>query len=136
MTGKRPTKFGKKKSVRWRYGGNEFDYQIQWANGETTFEHETLAKEYAADAIEDFNLKHQPGTTQNFQPELELPEAKCEEPTEDNQTQPDQEQATTSFANVCIFVHIQFFVISLNSFQPNLIVVGEILKLQRTALKC
>ena len=109
VTGKRPTKFGKKKSGRWRHGGNEFDYQIQWASGETTFEPETLAKEYAADAIEEFNLKHQPGTTQNFQPDLELPEAKCEEPTENNQAQPDQEPTTTSFANVCNYVHIQFF---------------------------
>ena len=78
VTGKSSTKFGKDIGGRWLHGGNEFDYEIKWANGESTYEPETLAKEYAADAIEEFNLKHQPSTTENFQPGVDLPTTEVE----------------------------------------------------------
>ena len=109
VTGKRSTKFGKERGGRWKHGGNSFDYQIEWANGETTFEPESLAKEYAADAIEDYNLKHHPATTQNFQPDLELPEATADAQSDDGGGEPPVLEETTSFTNLCNFVHIHFF---------------------------
>ena len=107
VTGKRSTKFGKDIGGRWLHGGNDFDYEIKWANGESTYEPETLAKEYAADAIEEFNLKHQPSTTENFQPELDLPTTDVEGGGGENPS--DSPQETTSFTNFCNFVHIGFF---------------------------
>ena len=104
ITGKRQTKFGKTMGGRWKYGGNEFDYQVQWANGESTYEPETLVREYAADAIEDYELKHQPGTTGNFQPELDVPE-NDQTNTEDTE----QVSSSVSFTNFCNFVHVHFF---------------------------
>jgi hypothetical protein len=54
IIGKRKTKFGTTKGGKWKYGGNVWDYQVKWANGDITFEPETSLSTYASDAIADF----------------------------------------------------------------------------------
>jgi len=113
ITGKRKTKFGKTLNNRWKHGGNEFDYEVEWANGEKTFEPESLASQYAADAIEEYNLKHHPDTSHHFEPPPNLPN---DQPNSDDHTNTAQNSTTDtpstnsiSFANMCNFVHVHFF---------------------------
>lgn len=99
VIGRRPTKFGKKKSGRWKHGGNTYDYEVKWSNGETSFEPESLLKQHAADAIEEFELRNQQSTSSNFQ-------ADCDNALRDND---DSETTSSIFVNLCNFVHINFF---------------------------
>ena len=107
ITGKRKTKFGKSLNSRWKYGGNEYDYEVEWANGEKTFEPESLASQYAADAIEEYNLKHHPDTSHHFDSSPDLP---ADPPDHDQHFQSGPtEDNSISFANLCNFVNVNFF---------------------------
>ena len=94
IIGRRPTKFGKTKGGRWRFGGNTYDYQVLQKGGETTYEPESELRKTHNDEIEEFELKHQKSTESNFQDDPVL----REKPSE-----------STSFANFRNFVHLGFF---------------------------
>ena len=107
VVGKRPTKFGKTMGGRWKHGGGVYDYEIEWANGERTFEPETLCSEYAADAIEDFNLKSQPESSQHFETVPDLPDQSADDQSSPNEST--SSNHSVSFVNICNFVHVHFF---------------------------
>ena len=94
IIGRRPTKFGRTKGGRWKFGGNKYDYEVKWKGGETTFEPESELSKTHADEIEEFNLKNQPSTESNFQSDPSLP---------------DESPSSSSFANLRNFVHLGFF---------------------------
>ena len=107
VVGRRPTKFGRTMGGKWKHGGGSYDYEIEWASGEKTFEPETLCSQYASDAIEDYNVKNHPGSSQHFEAVPDLPDQ-----AEDDQSSPDGSNSSggsVSFANICNFVHVHFF---------------------------
>ncbi len=113
IVGKRKTKFGKVKGGKWKYGGGVWDYKVQWANGETTFEPETSLRTHASEAIDAFEKS----VTESDGDVSVNVEAKVEATTEAPQEAPPTvtDDATpinthsVSFASLANFVFLPFF---------------------------
>jgi hypothetical protein len=117
IIGKRKTKFGKSKGGKWKYGGGVWDYQVKWSTGEVTFEPETSLRNYASEAIADYEK----GVTasdckiaKDIEVTLEESDSKHVETNPDGL--PDQAESvpptnthSASFANLASFVFLPFF---------------------------
>jgi hypothetical protein len=94
IVGRRPTKFGRTKGGRWKFGGNTYDYEVKWVGGATTFEPESELRKTHAEQCDDYDLKA--STEQNFEPDAD-------------EKLPDETPTSSSFANFRNLVHLGFF---------------------------
>jgi hypothetical protein len=118
IIGKRKTKFGTTKGGKWKYGGNVWDYQVKWANGDITFEPETSLSTYASDAIADFEKGSiKPELAQNTEVQVAEASSKHAETKSDSEspqhksedTVPPKNTCSTSFTSFANFVFLPFF---------------------------